>query len=78
MRVRQRLNRLWHRVHEGRWAALFAAAALSILDLLTLPASTATALARRLEPMLLHEAVDPNASRLLLLQRVDYAVAWNR
>ncbi len=76
--VRKRLRRKRHRVPEGRWASLFAAVALSILDLLLLPASTAKALARRLEPMLLHEALDPNVSRLLLLERVDQGVAWAR
>ena len=76
--VRRRLRRKRHRVPEGRWASLFAAIALSILDLLLLPAHTAKALARRLEPMLLHEATDPNISRLLLLERVDRGVAWAR
>jgi putative transposase len=76
--VRKRLRRNRHRVPEGRWASLFAAVALSILDLLVLPQRTAKALARRLEPMLLYEAPDPNVSRLLLLQRVDQGVAWAR
>ncbi|MCC7411852.1 MAG: IS4 family transposase [Gammaproteobacteria bacterium] len=76
--VRKRLRNLRERIPEGRWAALFAAAALSILDLLSMPARTARTLARHLEPMLLHEAVDPNVSRLLLLQRVDQGVAWER
>lgn len=74
--VRKRLRRLRHRIPEGRWASLFAAAASSILDLLTLPARTASALAKRLEPMLLNEAIDPNRGRLLLLQRVDQGRAW--
>ena len=76
--VRRRLRRQRHRVPEARWASLFAAVASSILDLLTLPARTARALARRLEPMLLHEAIDPNRGRLLLLQRVDRGRAWAR
>jgi putative transposase len=74
--VRQRLKRLRHRIPEGRWAALFAAVASSILDLVLLPLRTSRALARRLEPMLLREAIDPNASRILLLQRVDQGIAW--
>ena len=74
--VRRRLRRLRHRIPEGRWASLFASAASHILDLILLAARTARALARRLEPMLVHEAVDPNASRLLLLQRVDRGAAW--
>lgn len=76
--VRQRLNKLAHRVPEARWAAVFADAALSILDLLVLPVRTARLLAKRLEPMLLQEAVDPNAGRLQLLQRVDQGRAWAR
>jgi putative transposase len=74
--VRRRLRRMRHRVPEGRWASLFAAIALSILDLIVLPLRTAKVLARRLEPMLLHEACDPNIGRLLLLERVDCGVAW--
>ena len=76
--VRRRLRTMKHRIPEGRWASLFADAASSILDLVLLPARTANALARRLEPMLLHEAVDPNANRLHLLQRVDQGLAWAR
>ena len=76
--VRKRLRRFRYRIPEGRWASLFAAAASSILDLLTLPARTANALAKRLEPMLPHEAIDPNRGRLLLLQRVDQGRAWTR
>lgn len=59
-----------------RWASLFAAAASSILDLVTLPARTAKALAKRLEPMLLHEAIGPNRGWLLLLQGADQGLAW--
>ena len=76
--VKKRLRRFRYRIPEGRWASLFAAAASSILDLLTLPARTANALAKRLEPMLLHEAIAPNRGRLLLLQRVDQGLAWTR
>ena len=76
--VRKRLRRLARRVPEGRWASLFAANALSVLDLLTAPARAAKVLATRLEPMLLHEALDPNASRPLLLERVDQGIAWAR
>ena len=74
--VRKRLRRQPYRVPEGRWASLFAAVAIMILDIVMLPARIATALARRLEPMLLHEARDPNVSRLLLLERVDRGLAW--
>ena len=75
--VRRRLPRLRHRIPEGRWASLFAAVSLAILDLLILPLRTAKALARRLEPMILCEVIDPNASRLLLLQRVDQRLVWS-
>lgn len=61
---RQRLRRHRHRIREGRWAALFAAVAHGIIDLLLLPKPAARAFARRLEPMLLYEALDPNVSRL--------------
>ena len=76
--VRKRLRRQPHRVPEGRWASLFSAVAIMILDIVMLPARIARALARRLEPMLLHEARDPNVKRLLLLERVDQGVAWAR
>ena len=76
--VRRRLRRQPYRVPEGRWASLFAAVAMMILDIVMLPPRIAKALARRLEPMLLHEARDPNVSRLLLLERVDQGVAWVR
>ena len=62
-----------HAVPEGRWAAIFAAAASSILDLLLVPARLARGLARWTEAMLLHEAVDPNLSRQSLLARVENA-----
>jgi putative transposase len=74
--VRRRLRVHRHRIREGRWAALFAAVAHSIIDLVLLPKRTARILAKRLEPMLLHEALDPNVSRLSLLQRVDRGLAW--
>ena len=70
---------LWGRPHavpEGRWAAIFAAAASSILDLLLVPARLARSLARWTESMLLHEAVDPNLSRQLLLARVENGATW--
>ena len=61
-------------VPEGRWAAVFASVASQILDLLLAPARLARATARWLEAMLLHEAVDPNGSRQLLLARVQNGV----
>jgi arginine exporter protein ArgO len=76
--VRQRLGRSRRRVPAARWASLLGAVAANVLDLILLPARIARALARRLEPMLLHEAVDPNRSRRLLLERVDQGLAWAR
>lgn len=76
--VRRRLQRQGYRVPEGRWAAVFASVAIMILDVVLLPARTAKALARRLEPMLLHEAKDPNRNRPLLIERVDQGLAWAR
>ena len=42
---------------EQRWAALVAGAATAILDIVVLPAGVSRAIARRLESMLLHEAL---------------------
>ena len=50
--VRRRLRRLRNRVPQDRWASLFDTDSVHIL---TLPAKTARAFARRLEPMLLHQ-----------------------
>lgn len=74
--VRERLRSLKGQVPEGRWAELFAAVASQILDLILAPAPLARAMARWLEAMLLHEALDPNLSRQLLLRRVQNAVTW--
>jgi len=74
--VRQALRGRPHAVPEGRWAAIFAAAAAAILDLLLAPARLARDLARWTETMLLHEAGDPNRSRHLLLARVENGAAW--
>jgi len=63
-----------YRVPDARWAALFATVATTILDLLLAPPQLSRSLAKWLEAMLLHEAVDPNISRLLLLDRVQYGV----
>ena len=74
--VREKLRGARGAVPEGRWAAVFAAAASQILDLLLAPARFARATARWLEAMLLHEALDPNVSRQLLLARVQNGVRW--
>ena len=76
--VHHRLKRHSHRILQGRWASMLAISARDILLLLMMPVRTARALARRLEPRLLHEATDPNLSRLLLLERVGRGAAWTR
>ena len=74
--VRQALRGRQRVVPEGRWAAIFAAVSGAILDLVLAPAHLARASARWIEAMLLHEAVDPNLSRQLLLARVANGVTW--
>jgi len=74
--VRQRLRRTRYQMPEQRWAAVFAAAGTAILDIVVLPPRVSKVLARRLESMLLHEAPDPNRSRRLLIDRVEYGAAW--
>jgi IS4 transposase len=74
--VRARLTRAQRRAPEGRWAALFASAAPTILTLLLSSRRVAQLLARPLERMLLHEAADPNRSRGLLLDRVQNGTVW--
>jgi hypothetical protein len=58
-------------VPEERWAGLFAEAAGELLRLVLARPTVATILAGALEPMLLHEAIDPNLRRALLLARVE-------
>ena len=74
--VRARLRRTPYKMPEQRWAAIFAAAAPAILDIVLLPPRVSKIIARRLESMLLHEAPDPNRSRQLLIERVESGVAW--
>lgn len=74
--VREKLHWVNGQVPEGRWAEMFAAVAPQILDLLLAPARLARAMARWLEAMLLHEALDPNVSRQLLLGRIQNGAAW--
>jgi IS4 transposase len=69
--VRHALSGRRRVVPEGRWASVFAAVSTAILDLVLAPARLARASARWIEAMLLHEAVDPNLSRHLLLARVE-------
>lgn len=74
--VRDKLRDARRTVPEGRWAAVFASIAAQILDLMLAPARIAAAMARWVEAMLLHEAVDPNVSRQLLMARVQNGGTW--
>jgi putative transposase len=64
--VRRKLGDKARRVPVERWAAVFAAVARDLLMLLVGPLTE-----RALERLVLQEAIDPNASRLLLLERVE-------
>ena len=59
--VRERLRRTPYKMPEQRWAAIFAAAAPAILDIVLLPPRVSKVIARRLESMLLHEAARPES-----------------
>jgi IS4 transposase len=69
--LRKKLGSLGARVPDERWAALFAELAREILKVVLRRSADALALARDLDRTLLHEAVDPNANRALLRQRVE-------
>jgi putative transposase len=69
--LRRKLGLLADRVPEERWAGLYADAALDILRLIVWRPGLAAALNKSLDASLLHEAVDPNAGRALLLRRVE-------
>jgi IS4 transposase len=79
--VRRKLGDRGRRVPTERWAAVFAMVALDLLRLVVGPTG-----ARALERFLLRESIDPNAGRLLLLERVEsgtqfrdrYAVGTHR
>jgi hypothetical protein len=69
--LRKKLGTLGARVPDERWAALFAGLAREILKIVLRRSAHAIVLARDLERALRHEAVDPNAGRALLRQRVE-------
>ena len=60
------------RVPHLRWGALFSQVSGAILKVVAGPLATARPVARWLEPMILHEAADPNKGRQLLVDRVEY------
>ena len=74
--VRERLRRTPYKMPEQRWAAIFAATAPTMLDIVLLPPRVSKVIARRLESMVLHEASDPIRSRQLLIERVESGAAW--
>ena len=69
--LRKKLGVLGARVPEERWAALFAELARDILKIVLRRSADTLVLARDLDRALIHEAVDPNARRALLRQRVE-------
>jgi IS4 transposase len=69
--LRRRLHQLADRLPDERWSAIFAASAADMLALMVRRRAHAESLAAFLEPMLLKEAVDPNAARVRLLARVE-------
>ncbi len=69
--VRRKLKALGRRVPTERWAALFAAVATDLLRIILWPAAATADLERIISRFLLHEAVDPNARRPLLVERVE-------
>ena len=74
--AQERLRRTWYKMPEQRWAAIFAAAAPAILDIVVLPPRVSKVIARRLESMLFHEAPDSNRPRQFLIERVEGGAAW--
>jgi IS4 transposase len=69
--VREALRQRQRIIPEGRWAAIFTTVSAAVLDLVLAPAHLARHTAKWTEAMLLHEAIDPNLSRQLLLARVE-------
>ena len=69
--VRRKLGRLADRVPLHRWAVIFASIAQELLVLMAQPPRRTRLLVRLTSEMVLHEAIDPNASRLPLLQTVE-------
>jgi IS4 transposase len=69
--VRRRLAAMADRIPEQRWAAVFVSVAHELLTAATHPLGAVRLLLHRLERVLLHEAVDPNAARHGLLASVE-------
>jgi len=69
--VRRRLRAMADRTPEQRWGAVFVSVAHELLSVATRPLAATRPLLRRLDKVLLHEAVDPNAARHGLLASVE-------
>ncbi len=62
------------RLEPGRWAAVFESVAPKLLVVVLHPPRLVRYIGRRITDTLLHEAVDPNASRPALLEAVETGV----
>jgi hypothetical protein len=69
--VRRKLGRLADRVPQQRWAAIFVAVAQELLLVMVRPPRQTGLLVRSTSEMVLHEAIDPNASRRPLIRSVE-------
>lgn len=77
--IQRRLGARGARVPDDRWHRLFAEAARDLLRIMSRgPGPLTAALAADLARMLLHEAVDPNVRRPLLLERVESRSQFSR
>ena len=74
--VRERLRRTPCTLTEQRSAAILAAPAPAILDIVFPPPQMSKVFARRLESMVLHQAPDQNRSRRFLIERVKSGASW--
>jgi len=74
--VREKLKGTQRNAPEERWGGIFKQVSQALLDVVLAPGKLALELSRKLEAMLIHEAVDPNKSRRPLIQRVENGEAW--
>ena len=74
--VREKLKGTQQNAPEERWGGIFKEVSQALLDVVLAPGKLALELSGKLEAMLIHEAVDPNKSRRLLIQRVENGVTW--
>jgi IS4 transposase len=75
--LRKKLAALGDRVRDERWAALFAEVARDLLLIVLRKTADSVGIARGLDRLLLHEAVDPNLHRNLLRQRVENRLQYH-